>query len=213
MMGDDLVGPEARTQTQCDDAARRSTSNEIEGITDCDAQILLQTRKHMRGEQRLRAPSVECEDLEAVGARPGRLGFGCWMDLRGGFASSPRRRILAEVGGRCRNYIHVTRLRRWADKALAVIDTWRRPAQHPAYASLLLLSILFLAPVVSGHSQWHWTPTRPEVRRPAACGYIIATRSRHGAGAAPALWPAPSSADWRSSALPHAQHRRARRPL
>jgi hypothetical protein len=43
--------------------------------------------------------------------------------------------------------------------------------------------------------------------------FVIATRWRHGAGAAPALWPALSSAGWRSSALPHAQHRRARRPL
>lgn len=122
-MGDDLARPEARAETQCDDATRRSPSNEIEGIADPDAQILLQTRKHMRGEQRLGAPSIQSEDLEMVGAWTSRLALGCWMNLRVGFASSSRRCTLAEVGRRCRNYIHVTRLRRWADNDLADIDT------------------------------------------------------------------------------------------
>ena len=75
VVGNDLARPEARAETQCDDATRRSPSDEIEGIADRDAQVLLQTRKYMCGEQRLRTPSVEGEDLEAVrgATRPARV--------------------------------------------------------------------------------------------------------------------------------------------
>ena len=139
-MGDNLLRREARTETQCDDAARRRASNEVEGIGDPNAQILLQTCKHMRSEQRLGAPSIESEDLEALGARASRLALGCWIDLRGEFARSRRGRTIIKVGRRRGNYIHVTRLRRSADNDLAVIATGvgtraasshvNAPAQH-----------------------------------------------------------------------------------
>jgi hypothetical protein len=88
-VADDLAGSEARAQTQRDDAARRCSSDEIEGIADPDIKIRLQTREDLCGKQCLGPTAVKGENLETIGARIGRLVRGRWMNLRVGFASSP----------------------------------------------------------------------------------------------------------------------------